>query len=399
MKALKTSIMRWWMLGLVALCTLNGHAQTKTASPDSLEISLLTCTPHQEVYSIYGHTAIRVHDESQHRDFVVNYGVFDFNSPHFLWRFAFAVADYEMGILTMPQFMAEYRLRGSGVTEQVLNLTAEEKIAIYDALSENARPENVKYRYNFFYDNCTTRARDIIVNHLTGKVAYHNAEPSMTFREYVHSYSEDYPWTTFGIDLLLGVRADQPTTRSESQFLPYNLRDDFEKATIRTPEGSERPLVLRTTSLLNAGPVMTGTDLPISPRTSMWLLSALILALTAMERWWWKRVLWWFDGLLMLLLGMTGLIVCALLFSKHPTVSTNLQALLFNPLPLVMLIPVMKRLRHGVGHWWWAVQSLLLVMFLVGGFFQNYAQGLVILALSLLIRWLTRVRMEKKDHN
>ncbi|MBR4388789.1 MAG: DUF4105 domain-containing protein [Prevotella sp.] len=383
------------VLFMLTFSNVAAHGQFHTTPSDSLEISLLTCTPHQKVYSIYGHSAIRVLDKSHGTDFVVNYGVFDFNSPHFIWRFTFATAEYEMGILMMRDFLFEYIQRGSGVTEQVLNLNSHEKSVIFNALRENYKPENAKYRYNFFYDNCTTRARNMIVSHLDGTIEYHNALPPTTYREYVHECSRDYPWTTFGIDLLLGVRADQPTTRKERQFLPFNLRDDFAAAVIRGSDGSERPLVKETSELLKAGPIMTGADLPISPCTSMMLFSALILLVTLIEQFWLKRIFWWFDALLMLIVGLVGVVLCALFFSKHPTISTNLQCLLFNPLPLVMLYPVVKRLHKGQGHWWWTIQFILLILFCVGSVFQDYAQGMIILACVLLYRCLTRLQLGK----
>lgn len=394
-KTKKGIIRKIWVIAVLLFSVVTAKGQFLTTPADSLEISLLTCTPHQEVYSIYGHTAIRVLDKSHERDFVVNYGVFDFHSPHFLWRFTFAVADYEMGILMKNHFMAEYIQRGSGVTEQVLNLSAHEKEVIFNALRENFKPENAKYRYNFFYDNCTTRARDMIISHLDGTVEYRDSLPPTTFREYVHRCSHDYPWTTFGIDLLLGVRADCKTTREERQFLPYNLHDDFASAIIRDSDGSERPLVKETNQLLKAGPVMTGADMPISPHTAMILFSALILLVTAIEQFWLKRIFWWFDALLMFIVGAVGIVLCALFFSKHPTVRTNLQCLLFNPLPLLMLYPVVKHLRKKQGHWWWAVQLILLISCCIGCFFQDYATGVPILACVLLYRCVTRVLLGK----
>ena len=121
-KTKKGIIRKIWVIAVLLFSVVTAKGQFLTTPADSLEISLLTCTPHQEVYSIYGHTAIRVLDKSHERDFVVNYGVFDFHSPHFLWRFTFAVADYEMGILMKNHFMAEYIQRGSGVTEQEAEL-------------------------------------------------------------------------------------------------------------------------------------------------------------------------------------------------------------------------------------------------------------------------------------
>ena len=395
MKRIFSNLCRLSVLALFFFSAINVRGQFLTTPADSLEFSLLTCSPHQVVYSIYGHTAIRVQDKAHGRDFVVNYGVFDFNSPHFIWRFTYAVADYEMGILGMRDFIAEYIRRGSGVTEQVLNLNGHEKAVLFDAMRENFKPENAKYRYNFFYDNCTTRARDMIVNHLDGTIEYQDSLPNTSFREYVHECSHDYPWTTFGIDLLLGVKADCATTREERQFLPFNLHDDFANAIIRGNDGRERPMVKETTELLKSGPVMTGSDLPVSPHTAMILFSAFILLVTAIEQFWLKRVFWWFDALLMLIVGLVGIVMCSLFFSKHPTVRTNLQCLLFNPLPLLMVFPVVKRLRKGQGHWWWTVQLTLIILCIIGSFFQQYATGMIVLACVLLYRCVTRVLLGK----
>ena len=139
---------------------------------DSLQISLLTCGPGQEVYSIYGHTAIRVKNLATGDDIVVNYGVFDMSKSHFVLRFIFGLTDYTIVITDFSHFCAEYAYDKRWVKEQPLNLTPSEKLRIEEALMENYRPENRVYRYNIFYDNCTTRARDMIVENLDGKVAY-----------------------------------------------------------------------------------------------------------------------------------------------------------------------------------------------------------------------------------
>ena len=145
-------------------------SQTKAAAPDilvymdSVEYSLVTCSPHEEIYSLYGHTAIRMQDlhKSQSNDIVYNWGVFNFDAPHFVLRFVFGLTDYELEAASYDVFCKYYQYMGSSVTEQVLNLSSEEKVKLAQALAENCRPENKVYRYNYFYDNCSTRPRDII---------------------------------------------------------------------------------------------------------------------------------------------------------------------------------------------------------------------------------------------
>ena len=129
---------------------------------DSITISLLTCSPGNEVYSLYGHTAIRYTDYRKGIDVAVNYGIFSFSKPFFVLRFIFGITDYEMGIMPFDYFCDEYKSEGRSVYEQELNLTAKEKLALRDAIDTNYLPQNRVYRYNYFFDNCTTRARDII---------------------------------------------------------------------------------------------------------------------------------------------------------------------------------------------------------------------------------------------
>ena len=167
----------------VGVFTLIVSQLTYSQTSDSIEVSLLTCAPGTEVYSLYGHTAIRYHDLRTGEDLAFNYGVFNFKKPFFSLRFLFGLTDYELGVCPYRYFAEEYRRRGSQVTEQVINMTTDEKAALYKALAENYKPENREYRYNCLYDNCTTRARDMIVGNIRGKVRYISGEQKQTFRE------------------------------------------------------------------------------------------------------------------------------------------------------------------------------------------------------------------------
>ena len=174
MKYSKTikSVLRGGLFLLTLLCQNTALAQDHDLPPmDSVEISLLTCQPHDEVYSLYGHTAIRYHEFTKGGiDAAFNYGVFNYDAPFFVVRFVFGLTDYELGAYPTQLFQKEYRHFGSMVTEQVLNLTNDEKLTLRMALVENLRPTNKVYRYNYFYNNCTTKARDIIEQHIRGKV-------------------------------------------------------------------------------------------------------------------------------------------------------------------------------------------------------------------------------------
>lgn len=347
---------------------------------DSVEIGLITCAPHDEVYSLYGHTAIRWHDLRTGEDLVFNYGIFNFNKPFFVLRFVFGLTDYELGVAPTKPFLRYYAKWGCEVTEQVLNLTAVEKLRLTAALHKNAQPENRVYRYNFFFDNCATRPRDMIERNVDGKVEYVARTYDASFRDMVRQQTRHYPWGTFGNDILLGLRADMKTTQREQEFLPDNLRYDFDRAVI-TDNGGQRPLVSERRQLLPPGVQVEEEGFPLRPMTCALLLLAASLAVFVYEQFR-HTIARWFDVVLMLLTGLAGCVLFVMVFSEHPATSANLQLLLLNPLPLFFIWKV-ARGRHTK---WFAVQAVLLVLFCVGGLWQSYAEGIYVVAACVLTR-------------
>lgn len=371
-----------------------GDSVVEGNSASKMEISLLTCAPGQEVYSLYGHTAIKVDfhvgDSASYLyggdAAIINYGMFSFRKPFFILRFVFGLTDYEMGMTTAEDFYAEYRASGRKVIQQTLNLTTEEKAAIWRALVRNYQPENREYRYNYFYDNCTTRARDMIVNYINGRVAYADSQKVYpSYRELIHEMNVNYPWARFGNDLLLGLKADKKTDLAEQQFLPFNLMHDFANAKIVDKNGKPRPLVKSTEVIVDATPIEAETSFPLRPLVCVWILFAVVMLSTVIELVV-KGNFWLLDALLMLLTGCAGIILFLMLFSQHPTTSTNLQLLLLNPLPLVFVWRVVKNMRRGCADWFWTFYVVLIALFFIGGIFQTYAEGMYIVALSLLVR-------------
>ena len=204
---------------LFSLCAPQAIAQTQTQqgdTPDSIRISLLTCASGGEIYSLFGHTAIRYENFTRGIDAVFNYGMFNFNTPNFIFRFALGETDYQLGVTDYERFAAEYDYFGRDVWQQTLNLSQEEKTRLVNLLQENYLPENRVYRYNFFYDNCATRPRDLIEKAINGSLEYADnmtdTQTGTTFRDLLHRYTEGHPWSRFGIDLCIGSQADKPST-------------------------------------------------------------------------------------------------------------------------------------------------------------------------------------------
>ena len=355
---------------------------------DSIEVSLLTCSSGEEVYSLYGHTALRYHNLHNGEDWTFNYGIFSFKKPFFVLRFTMGITDYELGVIPFNIFKREYARTGRGVVEQVLNMTAEEKQTLYNALIENYSPENRVYRYNFFYNNCTTKVRDMIEHCLKGNIVYPEESSYPTYREAIHEYTVGHPWATFGNDLCIGAKADMAMSLREQQFLPDNLKNDFEKARIKSADGEYKPLVTDTRTIIEPQIQIIEKEFPFSPTQCAYILLSISIVIAVIE---YKRkrtfIAW--DSLIMLTDGIAGIILTVLLFSKHPTTSTNLQVLLINPLPLIYIYNVIKR-RKTI---YWKFSFTLIVLFFIGAFFQNYAGGINIVALSLLIRCWINMRL------
>ena len=348
----------------------------------TIHIGLLTCQPGQEVYSLYGHTAIHYINTDKHIDVAINYGTFDFNQPNFVLNFVLGRTDYMMSIVPFYAFCAEYNYEERGVVEQVLDISPADKLLFEKAIEENSKPENLQYRYNFYYDNCTTRARDIALGKLASQTKYERTDGGPSLREMIHQYNQDRPWARMGNDLLLGLQADRPSTVSEQQFLPYHLMEDFDKAVVE-PDGHK--LVKETRTVVEPFTHITEQEFPLSPTTCAIIVATLIILLTFIE-YISHKTFWFFDLLLLLLIGLCGLILTVMLFSQHPTVRLNLQILLLNPVALLCLPFVVKRERKGKSHWFWAFYFACIIAFFLGNLIQCYAEGMNILALSLLVR-------------
>ena len=346
---------------------------------DSVEVSLLTCSPHEEIYSLYGHAALRWHSGDE--DLVFNWGMFSFSKPYFALRFVFGLTDYELAAYPFDRFWPYYQQWGSSITEQVLNLTNDEKRNLQRALAENLRPENRVYRYNFFYNNCSTKPRDVVEQSIIGKVVYQEHEDfEPTFREMVRECNRNHSWSKFGNDMLLGVKADLKTTREEQEFLPYNLMCDFARAQIYK-DGTYRPLVKEQRLLVPPGVQQIERSLMPGPVFMACLLLLISLGIAFYE-WRKKKICKWWDVLLMTVQGLVGIVLTVMIFSQHPTTSLNLNLLLFNPLPLLFIPAIIKGKRNT----WRKLQLTMLILFAIGGIFQSYAEGMWIVALCLLKR-------------
>ena len=398
---------------LLIILTTKASAQ-ETVVPqwvDSVDISLLTCGPGQEVWSYYGHTALRIEERAHGSDVAVNWGMFSFNQDYFVLRFVFGLTDYQIGIIPMERFLSEYYQEGRWVRQQRLALTRNEKWSILTAIENNNREENRTYRYNFFYDNCTTRARNMVIDHLaTNCTDFKTTETQSTYREEIHRLNAHHRWARFGNDLLLGFRADQPINKREWEFLPDNLSMDFEvearqdtaqqqafSSNVYTQKPRYIKLVDRTSYLIppqtvevaDASSTDSQTEASIADIATPFMAAICILVIiviTSIIELCKKKNFWWIDTALLIITGLPGLILLAMMFSQHPTVQINFQIFILNPLSLIFAWSVTKKMRQHRVHWYYNVWAAFIIVALFLQTWQDYAEGLVILALSLLVR-------------
>lgn len=389
---------------IVILLTISGlsavNAQGITLS-DSATLSLITCSPGPQIYALFGHTAIRLVDPTRGLDIVFNYGMFNFNKPNFYLKFIQGATDYELGAYETKYFLPEYRERNSSVTEQMLNLTTVEKQQLADALFVNYQPENREYRYNFVYDNCSTRPRDKILSVIKDKVVYDYVSEPQTFRNWVGTYTGENTWAKFGIDMLLGREADELSTRWSSMFLPEVLCREFGAVKIIAHDGTTRSLVNAEKIIVPRQDSIVKTNflqLPITVTLTVLLLGVLLIFYEKRRKKYYKII----DSVLLIVSGLAGVIIFYLMFfSVHPLVHSNFNLLWCNPLNVLVGLFLWNRKLRSVINYFQLANVLLffgaLLVFVLSVQALNVAFiPLIMLLLVRSVNWIMKKSKQLK---
>lgn len=308
------------------------------------QISLLTCAPGREVYELCGHTGLRVRHADTGIDYTVNYGLFDFEAPNFLYRFVKGDTDYMVGAYPTAIFVNSYVHEGRKVTEQILDLTTEQAVRLESMLIENMAPANRVYRYNYVKNNCATKPVDMIERAIGDSirfVAVQATEPYSTFREEMTYFHSSYPWYQLGIDMALGSGLDYPMSEREKMFAPEALCAMMASATI----GGRRVVVSE--RLLNDAPSASLAPTPwyFTPKALFWVVFVLALCLQLYDL---RRhsVSRWFDTVFFSLCGIVGSVIFFLVFfSEHEATSPNWLLVALNPLCFAGAILPWTRLK------------------------------------------------------
>lgn len=375
------TLLRKFGLFFIAWLTL---AITRAAMPltDSSAVSLLTVSPGEPLYSAFGHTGIRVRDSTQGLDVVFNYGTFDDRQDGFYINFVKGKMLYGVTYDLFPDFMWQYEnYEKRRVVEQVLYLTLADKQKVFDLLAENVKPENATYYYDFFWDNCATRPRDVFEKVLGHRLQYNEdvLKNDLTMRQTLHQYVDARPWVAFGFDLILGLPCEVPATPRNQTFLPDRLSTLFAYAKV-----DSTPLVSSTNVLVDLPEVKIDSSAftPIVFTFGLFVIGVLIGL--------WERFknthLWWFDVTMFFVYGFLGVFFLSLwAFTTHYSVPKNLNVLWLMPTHLVVSLLMMRNNKPSWLSIYMTLTLAAMLLLLLGWKWNPQPYNVAVIPLLLLV--------------
>jgi len=360
---------------------------------DDTIVYLLTCGPGTETYSIYGHSAIRIVLSEQHSDIVYNWGVFDYSTPNFTWKFAKGRLDYMLATESLKGFLQSYFFEKRYVYSQQMNIDAGEKRKLLEMINENLKPENIKYRYDFFYDDCSTRIRDLFEKSIGEKLKYPPAETGKmpTFRDMVGKYQAPYPWLKFGVDLIMGSTSDKRAAFRDRMFLPIDMKDELSEALVHRGDRMI-PLLRNPEILLDFEAPKIKPNFFTSPPFIFTLVIILILILAALTKS--LKIIRIIDIVIYSVFSILSVLMIFFnFFTDHVQMKWNLNIIWLNPFIIVCLITL---ILNKTGTVWFRTVFFISAGFLLLHFIlpQQFNISFFLLAIILLIRSSVRSEFE-----
>jgi hypothetical protein len=379
---------------IITLC-LSGSwlaAQSPERSND-ITISLITGSPGKDLYAIFGHSAIRVRDDRTEQDILYNYGTFDFDTPNFYWKFMRGKLPYMLSVDRTGDLFRYYVREGRSITEQTLNLTDAQEEQLIQYLQWNHQPENRAYLYDFFYNNCATVIRDLLEQKYA--VDYHaDAVRDVTFRQLLDEKLAKAPWSDFGIDLILGLPADQKADFRHQMFLPDHLSQNLAKATMNgTPLIREQ----HTKTLVQKMPVVESNSMiPFTPLLFFIIIAALAFTITFTGS---SRMKDIYDFMLFGILGIAGAFLLFMWFgTDHVATKNNWNVLWMNPLYLLTVIGIAGAQQFNRIRTLFVIYTVILLLLLLSWnwFPQQMNVAVIPIIIALIVRSLDRIGVIEK---
>jgi hypothetical protein len=380
-------IIRKYFIGLFLLFL----SVTIKAQDADTSMYLITCGPGTETYSIYGHSALRVTIDQPgglKTDTVYNWGVFDFDTPNFAWKFAKGRLNYMLASESFGRFVMGYFYEERYVLSQKIDLTSSEKRTVMNLVNENLKPENVRYRYDFFYDDCSTRIRDLLEKATGNKLIYPEESPDVpTFRDMIGKYQAPYPWLQFGIDLLVGSPADIKAGVRDRMFLPLDMMAGLSETEVQR-NGEAASLLGPAEVILDFEPPVVKPAFLLSPVFVFSLLLIIVIVLSIRFRG--RAQANMIDFTVFFILSLVSLVIIFFtFFSDHQQVKWNFNIIWINPFIILCLISILLGRNNRI---WFRVVFVLTLIFILTQFFlpQEFNPATYPLALILLFRSLLR---------
>lgn len=309
---------------------------------ENASVSVFTCGKGEELYTTFGHTAIRIKDLSSNIDVVYNYGMFDFREGNFYLKFVKGNLQYFVAASSYENFIYEYQYFNREVIEQTLNLPLASKQTLFEKLNTSLTSEESHYTYKFIDKNCTTMVCDKINETIGRKIITKVDDKTISYRELLYPYFDNYFWYKLGINIIFGAKTDK---KAEQLFLPIELLNSLDKAVV-----NGKPLVSKKEIIVNGAEINT----TFSFFDSIYLIIALLGLIVLINKKFLFKTYLFICGLLGLFLCLVGF------YSLHQELLWNYNALLFNP--LFLIIPFVKKSwLNKIG----VICSILLIVYLI----------------------------------
>ena len=328
---------------LITSLILSGPLCGNASPPDSTEVFLLTCLPGKTIVTVYGHSAIRMVKKSEGFDKVYSWGVYDFSTPHFAWKFAQGRLNYLLEEVSYENFMQQYLFEKRTVVSQKIRMSNAEAETLMQYIHVNLRPENVLYLYDFYYDNCATRIRDILEKSMEGRIIYPVTEYSKlpSFRKLLNQSEQPMPWLIFGTDLLIGKAGDKKADFREQMYLPEYLKNNLSQACIKN-SGESAPLLEKAEIVLDFQQLESAPKYTMIPIILSCLLLVIFLILSVFH--FPQKLVNVLDGIFILTLSLTSiLLVFTSFFTDHQVMKMNYNLIWLNPFLLIAFITLLIR--------------------------------------------------------
>jgi hypothetical protein len=300
---------------------------------------LLTVGPGTETYSMYGHSALRIMIPTKNIDIIFNWGMFDPGTEFFAWKFAKGRLNYMLATELPKDFINSYQFENRYVYSQKVNLNSKEIQTLMELVIENMKPENATYRYDFFYDDCSTRIRDLFEKSIGDKLKYPeevNTKKSSTFRNLVGNYQSPYPWLQFGVDLIMGSSSDKKAGMRDQMFLPIEMMEGLSKTFIQR-DFKMIPLLQNPVTLVAAETAIPKKNLLLSPVFVFTALLILILILGVQIKK--QSIIRYIDIFIFAVFSILSVLMIFFnFFTDHEQMRMNLNIIWLNPLIIVCLL-------------------------------------------------------------